>query len=301
MKPTLLVLAAGLGTRYGSLKQIDTLGPNGETIIDYSVYDAISAGFGKVVFVIRRSFEDDFRKIVSSKFERFVPTVCAYQELDACVGDFAVPPDREKPWGTAHAILASQDVIDEPFAVVNADDYYGPDSFRTMAAFLKEHAAGDECAMVGYTLANTLSEHGAVSRGVAQCDDRMFLTTIVERKHIEKTAEGARYRDAGGVPHTLTGNEIVSMNLWGFHPSVFTHFQSQFTRFLAESGHRKDSELYIPSVVDELVASGKVAVRVLRTDESWFGITYRADRSIAVDCIRRLIDEGVYPERLWGP
>lgn len=301
MKPALLVLAAGLGTRYGGLKQIDAVGPNGETIIDYSVYDALRAGFGKVVFVIRHYFEDAFREKVSSKFDDFVQTVCAYQELDACLRDYVTTIDREKPWGTGHAILVARDVIDEPFAVINADDYYGPNSFAAILRFIAaKDAAPDEHAMVGYTLRNTLSDYGAVSRGVCECDDQMFLRKIVERKAIEKHADGARYFDADGTEHPLTGDEIVSMNLWGFQPSVFDHFQSSFDRFLREQGDRDNSELLIPSVTDDLVKSGKVTVKVLRTDDSWFGVTYRRDRPIAIECVRQLIDEGVYPEKLWG-
>jgi UTP-glucose-1-phosphate uridylyltransferase len=299
MKPTLLVLAAGLGTRYGGLKQIDPVGPNGATIIDYSIYDGIKAGFGKVVFVIRHYFEDAFREKVSSKFDRFVETAYAYQELDVCLGDCALPKDREKPWGTGHAILVAKDAIHEPFAMINADDYYGANSFKTIAGLLTAEVSPHHYGMVGYTLRKTLSDYGTVSRGVTECDEHMFLKRIVERKKIEKTADGARYLDAGGVAHALTGNEMVSMNLWGFHPAIFTHLQSQFMQFLNEHGREKDSELYIPSVVDELVTTGKARVKVLRTDDPWFGVTYRADTSIAAACIRDLIDRGVYPEKLW--
>jgi hypothetical protein len=300
MKPTLLVLAAGLGTRYGGLKQIDAVGPHGETIIDYSIYDGIKAGFGKVVFVIRHYFEDAFRRIVSSKFDGRIETAYAYQELDACLGNFPLPPEREKPWGTGHAILVSHEVIHEPFAMINADDYYGAGSFETIARFLTHEVAPERYAMVGYVLRNTLSEYGTVARGVTEHDGQMFLRSIVERKKIEKTAEGARYLDADGTAHALTGAEIVSMNLWGFHPSLYPRLQAQFDRFLRERGREKDAELYIPFVVHELVTGRKASVRILRTEDRWFGVTYRADKPIAVACIRRLIDEGVYPERLWG-
>jgi len=300
MKPTLLVLAAGLGTRYGGLKQIDPVGPNGETIIDYSIYDGIKAGFGKVVFVVRHYFEDAFKARVSSKFDGFVETACAYQELDACLGDFRPPRERQKPWGTGHAILVSRDVIHEPFAMINADDYYGPSSLKTMVTFLTQGVSPNHYAMAGYVLRNTLSEYGGVSRGVTECDEHMFLKRVVERKRIEKTGEGARYLDADGTPHALAGDEIVSMNLWGFHPSIFDHLQSLFARFLKDHGREKDAELYIPFAVDELVTSGKAAVKVLPTEDSWFGVTYREDRPIAVKYIHRLIDQGVYTERLWG-
>ena len=301
MKPALLVLAAGLGTRYGGLKQIDSVGPNGETIIDYSLYDALRAGFGKVVFVIRRYFEDEFIEKVSSKFDGLVQTAYAYQELDACLGDFRPRADREKPWGTGHAILVAADVIDEPFAVINADDYYGPNSFETILKFISDrHVSSNEYAMVGYRLGNTLSDYGAVSRGVCECDERMFLKKIVERKAIEKTEHGARYFDSDGAEHRLGGDEIVSMNMWGLEPSVFDHIQSHFDRFLKDHGVRSDAEFLIPSVTDELITSGEATVKVLRTDDSWFGVTYRQDRQIAIECIRKLIDEEVYPQRLWG-
>jgi len=301
MRPTLLVLAAGLGTRYGGLKQIDSVGPNGETLIDYSIYDGIEAGFGKVVFVIRHYFEDAFREKVSSKFEGRVEIACTYQELDAGLGDFDLPPDREKPWGTGHAILISQNAIAGPFAVVNADDYYGADAFGAMVQFLTtETDASDEYAMVGYTLRNTLSQYGTVARGVSRCDDRMYLKEIVERKRIEKTGEAARYIDDDGTAHPLTGDEIVSMNLWGFQPSIFSHLQSQFVRFLRDRGHEPGAEFFIPSVVDELIRSEQARVKVLHTNDSWFGITYRGDRAIAARCMRDLIEKGVYPEKLWG-
>lgn len=301
MKPTLLVLAAGLGARYGGLKQIEAVGPHGQTIIDYSIYDGIRAGFGKVVFVIRHYFEDAFKKKVSSKFNGFVETVYAYQEMDACLGDFELPRDREKPWGTGHAILVSQDVIRGPFAVINADDYYGTNAFTAMAEFLTpKGVASEDYAMIGYTLRNTLSAYGAVSRGVSECDEHMVLKRIVERTEIRNTGNTVQYFDADGTAHPLTGDEIVSMNLWGFQPSVFLLLQSQFARFLNDRGGETDSEFFIPSAVDALMASGKVTVRVLPTTDSWFGITYRRDRSIAVRRIRRLTNQGTYPEKLWG-
>jgi len=301
MTPTLLVLAAGLGTRYGGLKQIDSIGRNGETIIDYSVYDSIRAGFGRAVFVIRRSFAEEFREKVSSKFDKLIETAYAYQEMDACLGDFKLPKGREKPWGTGHAILVCRDLIHEPFAIVNADDYYGAHSLGIMAGFLAtKDVASMDYGMVGFVLRNTLSEYGPVSRGVSQCDGHMMLKKVVERKKIEKTSDGVRYLDPDGQPHPLAGDEIVSMNLWGFLPSVFPHLQAQFDRFLRDHGAEPRAELYIPSVVDALLGSGKATVKVLRTDDTWFGVTYRPDRDIAVRCMRRLIGDGVYPERLWG-
>jgi len=299
MKPTLLVLAAGLGTRYGGLKQIDAIGPYGQTIIDYSIYDGMRAGFDKVVFVIRHYFEEAFREKVNRKFDGFIEAAYAYQELDAGLDGLPLPPDREKPWGTGHAILVSREVIDGPFAVVNADDYYGRRSLQAMAGFLAGSAKPNDYAMVGYTLKNTLSEHGTVARGVTECDEHMLLKRVVERKKIEKTADGIRYFDPDGTPHPLTGDEIVSMNLWGFQPSLFEFLESQFARFLAAHGREKNSELYIPFVVDELVTGGTATVKVLHTDEPWFGVTYRADKALASASIRKLIDQGIYPERLW--
>ena len=300
MKSTLLVLAAGLGTRYGGLKQIDAVGPHGQTLIDYSVYDALRAGFSKIVFVIRHGFEEAFREKVSGKFDYSVETAYAYQEVDACLGGLTPPDDREKPWGTGHAILVSRDVIREPFAVMNADDYYGINALRTIFGFVTaNHASPNDHAMVGYTLKNTLSEYGAVSRGVCECEGDTFLRTIVERKEVRKTTDGASYVDGEGTSHALTGDEIVSMNLWGFQPSIFDHIQAQFEQFLKEHIASTSSELLIPSVIDELIHSGNATIKVLPTEDAWFGITYRKDKPIAAECIRQLTDEGVYPERLW--
>jgi len=307
MKPTLLILAAGLGARYGGLKQIDPVGPNGEILIDYSIYDAVKAGFGKLVFVIRHYFESAFREKIGSKFDNLAETAYAYQEIDACLDGFEPPKDRDKPWGTGHAVLVAGDLIDGPFAVINADDYYGPASFKTMAQFLAGGASrlddkdpsSNDYAMVGYTLKDTLSEYGPVSRGVCQCDEHTYLRRVVERKKVEKTGAGTRYFDEDGTEHLLSGNEIVSMNLWGFQPSIFRHLESHLRRFLKEQGSEKNAELYIPTVVDELIEKGKATVKVLRTNDVWFGVTYRRDAAIAAGCIRRLIDQGLYPENLW--
>jgi dTDP-glucose pyrophosphorylase len=301
MKRTLLVLAAGLGTRYGGLKQIEEVGPHGQTLIDYSVYDAIRVGFDRIVFVIRHYFEEAFREKVSSKFDRFVETAYAYQEMDACLGGFTPIEEREKPWGTGHAILVSRDIIHEPFVVMNADDYYGINALKTIFEFITSSTAScNDHAMVGYTLRNTLSEYGSVSRGVCDCDGDTFLRTIVERKDVRKTAEGARFVEANGTAHLLTGDEIVSMNLWGFKPSIFDHLQVQFERFLKNQGASQNTELLIPSVVDDMINSGNATVKVLPTVDSWFGVTYRQDKSIAAQCIRNLTDEGLYPEKLWS-
>ena len=300
MKPTLLILAAGLGSRYGGLKQIDAVGPNGEIIIDYSIYDAIGAGFGKVVFVIRHYFEDAFKEKIGSKFDGVVETAYAYQELDAALGDFALPPSREKPWGTGHAILVAEDIINEPFAVINADDYYGSDSFKMMAEFLSGPAISPaDYAMAGFRLGNTLSDYGSVARGVCHCDDELFLRDIVERTRVEKRGRTACYSDDDGTEHVLTGEEMVSMNLWGFHPSIFTHLSRQFKDFLEEHGNKLKSELFIPTAVGDLVESGRVNVKVLPTRDSWFGVTYREDREIAERSIAALVADGTYPQKLW--
>ncbi len=300
MKPTLLILAAGLGTRYGGLKQIDPVGPNDEILIDYSIYDAVKAGFGKLVFVIRHYFENAFREKIGSKFDNLAETAYAYQELDACLDGFEPPQDRDKPWGTGHAVLVARDLIDGPFAVINADDYYGPGSFKTMAQFLTgKDLSSNDYAMVGYALRDTLSEYGPVSRGVCQCDEHTYLRRVIERKKVEKTAAGARFFDHNGIEHLLYGDEIVSMNLWGFQPSIFHHLESHLRRFLKEQGGEKNAELYIPTVVDDLIERGKATVKVLHTNDVWFGVTYRRDAAIAAGCIRRLIDQGFYPGNLW--
>lgn len=299
MKPTLLIMAAGIGNRYGGLKQIDSVGPNGELIIDYAIYDAIRAGFGKLIFVIRHYFDDAFKEKIGSKFDNIVETAYAHQELDVCLDGFALPPGREKPWGTGHAILVAKDLIDEPFAAINADDYYGPNSFKMIANYLSADKSPGDYAMIGYTLRNTLSEYGHVCRGVCECDDQMFLKKVVETLNIEKTGQSARYFDEAGEERLLTGDEVVSMNLWGFPPSVFEHTQKQFNNFLNEHGGDGKAEFFIPTVVDNLIRSGQVKVKVLPTPDSWFGITYREDKTIAAANISKLIEEGVYPERLW--
>ena len=301
MKPAAMVLAAGLGARYGGLKQIDAVGPYGQTLIDYSAYDALRAGFDRIVFVIRHYFEDAFREQVSSKFDRFVETAYAYQEIDSGLGGLAPPPEREKPWGTGHAILISRELIREPFAVMNADDYYGANALKAMFSFLTAgHPSPNDYAMVGYTLKNTLSEYGSVCRGVCECDGDMLLRRIAERRNVERTATGARYVDADGTVHALTGNEVVSMNLWGFQPSIFEHAEKAFGQFLADHGSSTSDELFIPTVVDELLQRGAATVKVLRTQDPWFGVTYRQDKSAATQCIRELTERGLYPEKLWG-
>lgn len=299
VEPTLLIIAAGMGSRYGGLKQIESVGPNGEIIIDYSMYDAIAAGFKKVVFVIRHSFEEAFKAKIGSKLDGRVETGYAYQELSNGLGGFPLPPNREKPWGTGHAILMGKDLIDEPFAVINADDYYGTHSFKLMKEFLAGPVISSaEYAMVGYKLSKTLSEYGSVARGVCQCDDG-FLRDAVECLGIEKQGDSARFLDDSGVEHRLSGDEVVSMNLWGFHPSIFQHLSEQFQGFLKERAQQLKSEFFIPTVVDHLVKDDQVRVTVLPTRDTWFGVTYPEDKARAERSIRNLIKLGVYPERLW--
>lgn len=301
MKTTLLIIAAGMGSRYGGLKQIDSVGPNGEIIIDYSMYDAVQAGFEKVVFVVRRHFEDVFREKIGSQLDGIIETAYAYQEMDSCLGNFKLPSNREKPWGTGHAILVAKDVIDGPFAVINADDYYGPKSFKVMENYLSKASGINEShyAMIGYILRNTLSDHGTVARGVCQVDQEMLLEKVVERLGIKKVTNGASFIDEDGTEYMLRGDEIVSMNLWGFHPSIFKHLQTQFDDFLRAKGDELKSELFIPSVADQLIHDGQVTAKVLTTDDRWFGVTYKEDMLIARECVKKLIARGVYPERLW--
>lgn len=302
MKPTLLIIAAGLGSRYGGLKQIDPIGPNGEIIIDYSIYDAIEAGFGKLVFVIRSYFEDTFKEKIGNKFDGIIETAYAYQELDNCLDGFNLPAERRKPWGTAHAVLVAEDLIDKPFAVINADDYYGPDSFKVIKEYLTstENPDNSQAAMVGFILRNTLSQYGQVARGVCKVDtQQMLLEKIDERRGIEKLGNAAQYSDDKGNKHPLTGDEIVSMNLWGFWPSIFEQIQQRFNVFLNESGRDLNAEFYIPTVIDWLIKEKNARIDVLKTHSSWFGITYKQDKPIAQQHIRKLVKEGLYPQRLW--
>jgi len=297
MKPTLLVLAAGMGSRYGGLKQVDPVWPNGETIIDYCIYDALRGGFGKVVFVIRHDIEATFREVVGNRFEQRLPVEYAFQELDKLPPGFAVPAGRTKPWGTAHAILMAEDVIREPFAMINADDFYGTDSFRVLGRFLS-NAKNDSTAysMVGFILRNTLSEHGTVSRAVGQAKDHM-LESLVEMLKIEKTPTGGRNLEGGQI---LTGNEYCSMNMWGFTPTLFPFLREELTKFLKERGTELKSECLIPTVVNTLVADKRATVEILPTQSSWFGVTYQEDRPKVQASIRALIAKGEYPAQLWA-
>ncbi|HUI07999.1 MAG TPA: sugar phosphate nucleotidyltransferase [Verrucomicrobiae bacterium] len=296
-KPSLLVLAAGLGSRYGGLKQIDPVGPAGETIIDYSIYDALRAGFGKIVFVIRHDIEDAFRQTIGRKYEKRAPVEYVFQELHKVPRGFAVPPSRQKPWGTGHAILMGADAVREPFAAINADDFYGAASYKILHDQLT--SGSSDYSMVGFALRNTLSEHGAVSRGVCSCDSNGCLKTIAEFTKIEKEGSGAKYMDESGATHKLTGDEIVSMNLWGFRPGLFDQLRELFADFLKKRGSDDKAEFFIPSAINSLVNSGKVRLKVLRTPDSWFGVTYRKDQPRVAASIRALVAGGAYPSPLW--
>lgn len=300
MSPTLFVLAAGMGSRYGGLKQLDELGPNGEAIMDYSIYDALRAGFGKVVFVIRHSFEKEFIEKVISKYEGVIPTELVYQEVENIPEGFTYDTNREKPWGTNHAVLMGMEVIKEPFAVINADDYYGVESFKIMADYLKsiDEKNGEYC-MIGYRIENTLSESGAVNRGVCSTDENGFLTSIIEREKIEREGGSIMYKDEMEVEQKIPEGVHVSMNMWGFTPDYFNYSMTLFKDFLSENAKNLKSEFYIPTVVNSLIQSKKAKVKVLDTPSKWFGITYIEDRPLVILRINELNRKGVYPKKLW--
>jgi len=307
MKPALLVLAAGMGSRYGGLKQIEAMGPRGETLFDYAVFDALRAGFGKIVFVIRRDIEVEFRQTVSRKYEDRVEVRYVHQEMDMVPPGFSVPEDRRKPWGTAHATLQAAAVIDEPFAVINADDFYGKSPFEIIAGYFGKVAnrpsAGGPIgsyANVGYVLRDTLSDHGTVARGVCRCDAEGMLQGIVETAGIERDGAGARVTDGDGGVREFSGDEIVSMNFWGFTPSVFAYLEERFARFLEQQGGDPAAEFFLPSVLDDLIVDSLAEVRILRGGGPWFGVTYPEDAPIVRASIQGLIDRGEYPSPLWA-
>lgn len=300
MKPTLFVLAAGMGSRYGGLKQLDGLGPNGETIMDYSVYDALRAGFGKIVFVIREDFAEDFKKVVLKKYEDKVECKVCFQSIDKVPAWFTANPERKKPWGTNHAVLMGKEVIDEPFAVINADDFYGKESFEVLAKFLNSvEGKQNEYCMAGYRIGNTLSENGSVNRGICQTDENGYLTDVVEATNIEEIGGKITYKDAEGKDVILEPNVPVSMNMWGFTPEYFQYSVEAFDKFLKEHGQELKSELYIPTVVNDLIVAGKVTCKVLDTPSKWFGVTYAQDRPSVVMKLNELINKGVYPQKLF--
>ena len=300
MKPTLFILAAGMGSRYGGLKQLDGLGPNGETIMDYSVFDAMRAGFGKVVFVIRKDFEEDFRRVVLSKYADHVPCEVCFQGIDCLPEGFTRNPERTKPWGTNHAVLMAKDLIHEPFMVINADDFYGKESFEVMAKFLLDvNGEQGKYCMAGYRVGNTLSEHGTVSRGVCATDKLGFLTDVVERTAIESKDGHIVFPDENGNEVEIPFDTPVSMNMWGFTPEYFEYTEEAFKEFLKVSGQELKTEFYIPTLVNDLIKAGKATCQVLDTPAKWFGVTYADDRQMVVDKIQALVDAGVYPNKLF--
>lgn len=301
MKPTLFVLAAGMGSRYGGLKQLDGLGPNGETIMDYSIFDAIRGGFGKIVFVIRKDFEEDFRKKIISKYENHIPVEVVFQSIDKLPEGFTCPAERVKPWGTNHAVLMGKEVIREPFAVINADDFYGRDSFAVIGKFLSElpEGAKNTYCMVGFRVGNTLSESGTVARGICSTDENRHLTTVVERTEIMRINGVVSYKDENSEWVGIEDNTPVSMNMWGFTPDYFNYSEEYFIDFLKENIDKPKAEYYIPLMVNKLINDGTATVEVLDTTSRWFGVTYAADRQGVVDKLQALADSGEYPSKLF--
>ncbi|MEE4177533.1 MAG: sugar phosphate nucleotidyltransferase [Bacteroides sp.] len=303
MNLTLLVLAAGKGSRYGGMKQLDRVGPSGETIMDYSVYDAIRAGFNKVVFVIRRSFEQEFREVFVERLKDKIQVELAFQELDNLPMEVNFAPDREKPWGTGHAIWVAGHLINEPFAMINADDFYGFSAYDTMARYLKTQVSKSTglYAMAGYLLENTLSDHGKVARGICKVDANGFLDNVKEHNAIRRLEDGRIVsEDNGDKLTTLNPDDIVSMNFWGFGTDLFPHLEEKLLYFMKVNAFDLKAEFFIPKVVDELVSKGKAKVRVLPCDASWFGVTYREDKEKVMESIRLMIDSGAYPDNLWA-
>jgi NDP-sugar pyrophosphorylase family protein len=304
-KPALIIMAAGIGSRYGGLKQVDPIGPNGEIVIDYAIYDALRAGFGKVVFLIRKDIEEVFRERIGRKIEQHAETIYAFQELSNVPAGFTLPEERKKPWGTGHAVLSCKGLVDEPFAVINADDFYGPGAFQALADRLcQSHDQPgqpyDYC-MVGYTLSNTLSEHGTVARGVCTVTADGLLVGVQERTKIQRLDGQVKYTEDSLNWIPIPADSIVSMNMFGFTPSFFDELQARFPRFLEKNAHNLlKAEFFLPDVVNQLLQEGKAQVKVLPTDEKWFGVTYPEDRPFVQAAIRELIQRGVYPENLWA-
>ena len=299
MKPTLLILAAGMASRYGSMKQIQSFGPGGETIMDYSIYDAIRAGFGKVVFIIREDFADDFKEIFEPKLKGKIPTDYIYQDLHSYIDGFQVPADRTKPWGTAHAVLCAKDAVKEPFAVINADDFYGRDAFEKAYQFLTTEVREDLYAIIGYDLAKTLSENGTVSRGVCEVDSNGYLKSIAERTKVYREGDKIVYEDESGKKE-LPADAKVSMNFWCFHPAVFGTIEKLFHDFLAKNAGNPKAEFFIPIIGDELVRTGAGRIKVIPTGAQWFGVTYKEDAPTVKGDLEHLVHQGEYPPKLWN-
>ncbi|MBQ3087035.1 MAG: nucleotidyltransferase [Clostridia bacterium] len=298
---TLVIMAAGMGSRYGGLKQMDPIGPSGEVILDYSVYDAIEAGFDKVIFVIKHEIEDDFKALMQGKYEDRIKIEYAFQNIDNLPDGYSVPEGRTKPWGTGHAVLSCDGMIDGPFAVINADDYYGKETFRLIANELKNQNADNEFCMVGFKVENTLTENGHVARGVCQTDANGCLTEIVERTKIARRDGKIMFTEDDGETWTeLAEGSTVSMNCWGFSGMMMTELKNRFSAFLDKNADNPlKCEYFLPFVVDELLKEGKVSVKVMDTTEKWYGVTYKEDKAVVMDALRQKVLDGIYPEKLW--
>lgn len=303
-QPALIIMAAGIGSRYGGLKQVDPFGPNGEIVIDYSMYDALRAGFGKIIFLIRKEIEDIFHEKVGRAVEQRVETQYVLQDLGDLPPGYRVPEGRVKPWGTGHAVLCCREAVDRPFAVINSDDFYGPGAFQALAGHLRQARDSDglyDYSMVGYVLRNALSEHGSVARGVCTVTPDGCLESVHERTRIEKFGEAVRYTENGADWVDIPADSTVSMNTWGFTPSIFAELQARFPAFLERNAaNLVKAEFFLPDVVNELIVEGRARVKVLPTEEKWFGVTYPQDRPVVQQAIRERIAQGIYPERLWG-
>ena len=304
-KPVLVVMAAGMGSRYGGLKQIDPVGNHGQLIIDYSIYDAKRAGFDTVVFVIKHEIEEAFHEAIGDRLSKFINVKYAYQQLDDLPEGYEVPDGRVKPWGTCHAVLAARKIVDGPFAVVNADDYYGPEGFCEIYQYLESHPDSEGCyefAMVGYLLGNTVTEYGHVARGICEEDENNYLVKVTEHTHIEKMGDDARFTEDGGETWTeVPGSTIVSMNLWGFTESFLKEAEARFPLFLDTTikTNPLKGEYFLPSVVTQLLEEGKARVKVLRSADKWYGVTYKEDKPCVVAAIAEKTASGLYPDKLW--
>jgi len=298
MKPTLVIMAAGLASRYGSAKQIEKFGPSGETIIDYSVYDAIKVGFGKIVFVIRKNFDQDFREAVTKKFENKIAIEFVYQEIDAIPKGISYSPERIKPWGTGHAVLLTKNVVKEPFVVINGDDFYGVEAFQSIVNFFANNPE-ENYAMLGFTLKKTVSEHGFVSRGVCNADINGFLINITERTQLKPVDGKYFFVDEQNQQQEIDANTTVSMNFWGFYPDIFEHLENGFNQFIKENAMNLKSEYFLPVLVQQLIDEKKAKVKILTTDSFWFGVTFKEDKPTVIENLKRLTENGIYPVSLW--